>query len=377
MTERVIVSGGGPVGLAVALGLAHHARLDVTVLERDVPVAWEPPDGFDPRVYALSPASLDWLAGLGVKIDAPRVAPVHAMQIWGDHSESPLVLQQAVPLAAIVEHGALMHSLHLASNRRIVLDAGAEVRGFCDGALQLANGQIREVPLVVAAEGRRSVVRDAAGIAVDSVDYASTGVVANFACVTPHRDIARQWFLGNSILALLPLPGRHVSMVWSLPHEAARSLLQRSPEDVAREVCEAANLASGELRAITHPIGFPLVRQTARQWVMPGLALAGDAAHTVHPLAGQGVNLGFGDAAELSRQLAGRSRFSSVGDLAVLRRYERARREPALRMATLTHGLRDLYLAPGEAEGWLRNRGLGLLNRLPLIKDRLIQMAIS
>ncbi|MBL8515103.1 MAG: FAD-dependent monooxygenase [Betaproteobacteria bacterium] len=377
MSERVIVAGGGPVGLAVALGLSRHARLGVTVIERETPLAWSPPDGFDQRVYALSPASLEWLARCGVRLDHARSAPVHAMQVWGDQSAGALTLQRAMPLATIVEHGALMQALREAARDGVTIETGVDVRGWRAGQLELSEGALREAPLVVAAEGRRSALREAAGIEVDTVDYASMGVVANFECATPHRDIARQWFLGDSILALLPLPGACVSMVWSLSNAEAHTLTQLAPDELACKVGEAAHLGAGALHALTPVLGFPLVRQTAHRWVVPGLALVGDAAHSVHPLAGQGVNLGFGDAAELTRQLRERSRFSSVGDPAVLRRFERARRAPAERMGQLTHRLRDLYFSPGETETWLRNRGLELLDRMPRLKDRLIEAAVS
>jgi ubiquinone biosynthesis UbiH/UbiF/VisC/COQ6 family hydroxylase len=365
------------VGLSVALGLAQLVRLDVTVIEREKPAAWTPPDGFDQRVYALSPASLDWLAQCGVSLDTVRTAPVHAMQVWGDQADAPLTLQRAMPLATIVEHGALMHALHDAARNRVTLKTGVDVRGWRAGQLVLADGSSIDAALVVAAEGRRSLLREAAGIEVDTVDYASMGVVANFACATPHRDIARQWFLGDSILALLPLPGHRVSMVWSLPTENAQALRQETPEALAREVGAAAHLPGEELRALTPVLGFPLVRQIARRWAVPGLVLAGDAAHTVHPLAGQGVNLGFGDAAELTRQLQSRSRFSSVGDLMVLRRYERARREPARVVGEVTDRLKRLYVAPGETEAWLRNRGLAMLDAMPRLKSLMVQYAVQ
>lgn len=377
MSERVVVAGGGPVGLSVALGLARQTRLDVTVVERETPAAWTPPDGFDQRVYALSPASLDWLAQCGVSLDTVRTAPVHAMQVWGDQADAPLTLQRAMPLATIVEHGALMHALHDAARNRVTLKTGVDVHGWRAGQLALADGNSIDAALVVAAEGRRSLLREAAGIEVDTVDYASMGVVVNFACATPHRDIARQWFLGDSILALLPLPGHRVSMVWSLPTEKAQALRQETPEALAREVGAAAHLPGEELRALTPVLGFPLVRQIARRWAVPGLVLAGDAAHTVHPLAGQGVNLGFGDAAELTRQLQSRSRFSGVGDLMVLRRYERARREPARVVGEVTDRLKRLYVAPGETEAWLRNRGLAMLDAMPRLKSLMVQYAVQ
>jgi ubiquinone biosynthesis UbiH/UbiF/VisC/COQ6 family hydroxylase len=365
------------VGLSVALGLARQTRLDVTVVERETPAAWTPPDGFDQRVYALSPASLDWLAQCGVSLDTVRTAPVHAMQVWGDQADAPLTLQRAMPLATIVEHGALMHALHDAARNRVTLKTGVDVHGWRAGQLALADGNSIDAALVVAAEGRRSLLREAAGIEVDTVDYASMGVVVNFACATPHRDIARQWFLGDSILALLPLPGHRVSMVWSLPTEKAQALRQETPEALAREVGAAAHLPGEELRALTPVLGFPLVRQIARRWAVPGLVLAGDAAHTVHPLAGQGVNLGFGDAAELTRQLQSRSRFSGVGDLMVLRRYERARREPARVVGEVTDRLKRLYVAPGETEAWLRNRGLAMLDAMPRLKSLMVQYAVQ
>ncbi|MBL8521573.1 MAG: FAD-dependent monooxygenase [Betaproteobacteria bacterium] len=376
MSDRVVVAGGGPVGLAVALGLARRARLPVCVVERSAVPQWTPVDAYDARVYALSPASLDLLTALGVELDTSRMAPVHAMQVWGDRTDAPLTLQRGMPLAAIVEHGALMQALHAAAAGAIEIRHGQEIRRRSSGAVELSQGDVLDAGLLVAAEGRDSPLREAAGIAVDRVDYRAMGVVANFACEAAHGDIARQWFRGDSVLALLPLPGRRVSMVWSMPNAAAHAVDGLSPEELAGRVRDACHGALGSMQALTPPVAFPLARVTAQHWVQPGFVLAGDAAHTVHPLAGQGVNLGFGDAAALADILGHRSRFSGIGDLAVLRRYARQRREAAWLVGELTDRLQRLFIAPGESEAWWRNRGLGWLDRMPRAKSALIAAAV-
>jgi ubiquinone biosynthesis UbiH/UbiF/VisC/COQ6 family hydroxylase len=384
--NRIVVVGGGPVGLAAALGLARVPGLDVISIERERTMPWEAPAGFDHRVYALSPTSIDWLVSLGVQFDSARRAPVHAMHVWGDAPERGLVFEDGAALAFIVEYGALMQALRHACARvseRARLIEGVTVVAMRDSpagrVLDLDDGRQIQADLVIAADGARSALRDMAGLVSHRHDYAADGIVANFACERPHGDVARQWFFGASILALLPLPGSRVSIVWSMPRDEAAACAQQGYGDrtLAAAVEAACGSALGTMTPISAVARFPLARVTAPDWVAPQFALIGDAAHAVHPLAGQGVNLGFGDAMSLVRHVAQRSRFSSPGDVVLLRAYERERREAALATGELTHQLQALFKAPGGFARALRNRGLALLDGLPAIKARMVRYAVG
>jgi len=189
--------------------------------------------------------------------------------------------------------------------------------------------------------------------------------------------VALQWFQGGSVLALLPLPAQHVSMVWSTGDEHAARLLRLDADALAREVASASRHALGELSLISPARGFALRRLTAARSVAPRVALAGDAAHVVHPLAGQGANLGFQDARVLAAVLAAREPFRDPGDLRLLRRYERARAEAILAMRATVHGLFALFDAKDEFAGKLRNAGLNLVDRMPVLKNLLMRHAMS
>ena len=206
-------------------------------------------------------------------------------------------------------------------------------------------------------------------------DYDSDGIVANFSTKLHHGDIARQWFTANAVLAYLPLPGKHVSIVWSLSKEASKALPSEDPEALCRAVEVAGHSTLGSLSLVSPVARFPLGRTVVQNWVAPGLALIGDAAHTVHPLAGQGVNLGFADVRSMVEALRGRSKLSAIGDLAVLRRYERGARESAWAVGELTGRLRGLHMSERAAARWLRNDGMTWLNRLPVAKSLLIDYA--
>jgi ubiquinone biosynthesis UbiH/UbiF/VisC/COQ6 family hydroxylase len=202
-------------------------------------------------------------------------------------------------------------------------------------------------------------------------------VVANFRAERHHRNIAHQWFRRDGVLALLPLPDTMVSMVWSANEERARTLLDLSEAELCREVAEASCHALGEMELVTLPAAFPLSFMHVKKLVQPRLALIGDAAHGIHPLAGQGVNLGLRDAEELAATLLGRGLQEDCGDYLLLRRYERARKEDILAMEVVTDSLQKLFTNPHPTLVRLRNLGLELTNRLPLLKDRLMRHALG
>jgi 2-octaprenylphenol hydroxylase len=201
--------------------------------------------------------------------------------------------------------------------------------------LILSDGRKLQANLLVAADGANSWLRRQAGIEIDTDDYHQSGVVANFETEKAHRGIARQWFQSDGILAYLPLPGRRISIVWSSPEERVQERLALNPEAFAEAVARAGGQSLGRLHCITPQAAFPLKRRRARQWVRPGLVLLGDAAHTVHPLAGQGVNLGFRDSRLLAHMLAqggnpGESAGSKPTPCAAWKTSRRCRRRPAV-----------------------------------------------
>ncbi len=392
MRHDLIVVGGGPVGAALARAV-RAPSLGRAVRDLSVALVGDPPRGvqpsgeFDSRVYALSPGNVAFLRGSGAweALDPSRVTPVHGMSIHGDDGRSHLefdALEAGVTeLASIVEDGALQRALWSdmrgieivagASCERLVVDAERATLFFTDG-------QSLDARLIVGADGAQSFVRRAAGIGARESDYGQAALVANFHCRTPHRNIARQWFQrSGAVLALLPLPGLQVSMVWSLPADEARRLGNVEPEALARAASEAAQGALGELSPASSPRSYPLRRLAARSMVAPRLALAGDAAHVIHPLAGQGLNLGLQDARALAETLVHREPGRDPGEYRLLRRYERSRAEPVLAMDAVVHGLFRLYSAPGTLVARTRNAGLNLTDRLPVLKNVLMRRAMS
>ena len=271
------------------------------------------------------------------------------------------------------EHGGDLAALDGVPDELSAVD---RVRGL--GGL---DGRSLAARLVIGADGARSLVRERVGIASAAQAYGQTAVVANFACERPHRNVALQWFQGaahgSAVLALLPLPGDHVSLVWSTATAHAERLLALDGEALAREVAEASGHALGELRQVTAPRGFPLQRLTAARLVAPRVALAGDAAHVIHPLAGQGANLGLQDARLLADVLRTRAPGRDPGDLRLLRRYARARAEAILSMGATVHGLQRLFGNPSSVAGRLRNAGLNFADRLPVLKNLLMRHAMG
>jgi 2-octaprenylphenol hydroxylase len=385
----VVIMGGGLVGLSLARALA-GSGLSLALVDRAAPARYEEwdPGSWDPRVYAVSPGSEAFLAGNGAwpGTAADRIAPVLEMQVFGDQPRSRIVFgayEAHVPrLASIVENrlllGALWRALDGQPDLAVLAPAQCEAVTFGRDAadLTLTGGLGLRARLLVAADGQDSWLRSQAGIAARIDPYGQSAVVANFACDHAPEGTAFQWFRTDGIMALLPLPGNRVSLVWSVEQQAADALMA-APETLEAKVSEAAGHALGELKMITAPAAFELRLARVARLVQPRLALVGDAAHTLHPLAGQGVNLGFQDARELAQVLSDRGACSDVGELRLLRRYERARREAILAMTLVTDGLKRLFNSQVAPLAWLRNRGLNLVDHAPPLKHRLIRQALG
>ena len=402
MNTPIVVCGTGIVGLATALALARRGQ-QVTLLGPRQTFAPTTSEAFHPRVYAISPASQRFLASLGVwnMLDAQRLTSVQAMEIHGDGAGlvNLEAWQAAIPeLAWIVESGEIERVLtqavqifglnwiteKFATYGKV---GGADPSAREPLAQHLScittdQGTVLQAELFIAADGAQSPLRIAAGLPIDIKPYGVTAIVAHLNCSRPHQGTACQWFNEQGVLALLPMPatqaGPQVSLVWSLKEALAQELLALpAPEQAIQLSASLATLTAGRLGTLTlrSPLhAFPL---TLNQSPMIGerIALAGDAAHRVHPLAGQGLNLGLGDAEALVNVLAQREAFRSAGDAMVLRRYRRARAEPVLAMRLATDGLHRLFEAQSAPVAWLRNIGMSAVQQLPMLKRYLIAQA--
>ncbi|MGT0192211.1 UbiH/UbiF family hydroxylase [Burkholderia pyrrocinia] len=381
----VAVVGGGLVGKTAALALTQSGYKTALLAQ---PAAPRPADlAFDTRVYALSSSSQALLERLRVwqALDHGRLAPVYDMRVYGDaHAELHFSAYQAsVPqLAWIAESSLVETSLDAALRFQPNLtwfDARAQGFDVRDDAavLTLSSGQVLEADLVVGADGAHSWVRSQMGAKVERRDYRQTGVVANFKASLPHRETAYQWFHEGEIVALLPLPDGHVSLVWSAHTAHADELLALDPAQLAAEVERVSHGQVGTLECVTPAAGFPLALQTVDKLIAPRVALVGDAAHLIHPLAGQGMNLGLRDVAALADAIAGKESFRNLGDTVLLRRYERSRREDIRALMVATDGLQRLFAVPGPLAKAVRNAGMAFVGAQPLVKRWLVSAALG
>jgi len=240
----------------------------------------------------------------------------------------------------------------------------------------LEGGERVEGDLLVGADGPDSRVRSQLGIAVEEEPYAEAAIVANFLAENEHGAVARQWFRADGVLAWLPLPGKRISIVWSTPLAHADALAALEPREFERRVRDAGGAALGDLQLISPLARFNLRSVRVADPVAPGVVLVGDAAHAVHPLAGQGVNLGFQDARVLADVLASRSAVERPGDARVLRRYARERREDVTAMHFVTDGLDKLFGSGARGARAFRNLGLRLVDVQPWAKAALVRRAM-
>ncbi|MCL4801643.1 MAG: UbiH/UbiF family hydroxylase [Burkholderiales bacterium] len=382
----VAVVGAGLVGASFVRALA-GAALKVVLVEPAPPPEAGPQ--WDSRIYAISPASAAFLEAVGAwaALDRSRVQPVLRMEIRGDAPDAALSFSAyeagVAELAHIVESGRLQRALWegLAGQPNVAVHCparGAVLGIGTDAATLVLDGGTRiRARLVVGADGAASWVRGAARIDAAVQSYGQRGVVANFACERAHRGTAFQFFRPDGVLAYLPLPDRRMSMVWSTPDAHANELLALGPDALCARVAEAGRHALGALELLTPPAAFPLQMLAAERATDRRVALIGDAAHVVHPLAGQGVNLGFGDAHALAEALAGREPFRDCGDPAVLRRYARSRAEAVAAMRTVTDGLHHLFGAKSATISAIRNAGLNFTDRVPVLKTLLVRQALG
>jgi len=383
MDFDVVIVGGGLAGASLAAALA-QAGHRLALIERKAPAPPRPE--WDSRVYTLTPASMAFLDAIGAwrRIDAERVTPIYDMRVFGDDGRSRLDFSAyesgVLQLAATVESGRLHHALWRGLERQrnltLLCPAVPSKLRFAESRVEigLEDGSAVTAKLVVGADGADSWVRRAAAIEARGGSYAQLGIVANFACSRAHRNIAYQWFRRDGVLAYLPLPGRRVSIVWSTPEAHGRELLALPPAALCRRVAEAGGEVLGTLEPLTAPAAFPLSHMLAGRIGQGRIAFIGDAAHVVHPLAGQGVNLGLGDAHALADLLR---EAPDPGDRLLLRRFERSRAEDILALRWVTDGLFRMFDSDHRIAAQIRNSGLNLTNSSPVIKTLLARRAVA
>jgi len=383
----VAVTGTGVVGLAAAVGCAQlglRVALIGPVPRLRVPTEEAP---FDPRIYALARGSIDLLERLRAwpHIDRERIQPVMRMRIEGDAGGSldfDAYAAAVERLATIVEESELVRVLWMAAGFAPSLshldDAFASFDAEPNAArVRLAGGRSIECRLLIGADGRNSAVRAAAGVSALEIPFQQTAVVANFASAQAHRGVAWQWFTEEGVVALLPLPGQYVSLVWSAPQALATELLALPAAELAERVCRRTQSRLGTLACVGQTHAFALADLRVRHVVAERLMLIGDAAHVVHPLAGQGLNLGLQDAAQLLAVLSAREAWRDPGDLVLLRRHERARAEPVAMMRLTINSLAGMFGSQDPAVRWIRNRGLNWVQAIPPVKNLLIRRAMG
>lgn len=360
----VCIRGAGIVGRTLALLLARD-RLRVGLV--DAPHAGGGHD-IDARAFALNAASRDLLLRLRGWPDELHATAVLAMDVRGDDGgriRFSAAAEKVPALAWIVEVQPLLQRL------------GEALR--YQPQIELLSAP-QPAALTVVCEGRASATREEFGVNFQVTSYPQRAIAARLQCELPHGQVARQWFVDGDIVALLPLGGAQgnlVALVWSVQEPRADELLALPAAEFEARVQAMCGNALGKMVLASDRAGWPLQRAQADRWCGPGWVLAGDAAHNVHPLAGQGLNLGLADAEALAQALHGREYWRGLGDAKLLRRYERARKAEVLAMGWTTDGLQQLFAQPAEAWALLRNWGMRGFDRSGPLKHWVARRAMG
>jgi 2-octaprenylphenol hydroxylase len=393
---NVVIVGGGVTGLTVAALLAQGACADalrLTLIDAAPRPRFDPDNEVALRVSAIATGSADILDAVGAwdAVVAMRACPYEHMRVWdgADDPDGPSTLCFDADEFAVPQLGFIVENLLIQDAMLAVLDRcdvsqrfDTPLRAVEDAAgtyrLHFEDGRELDADLLIGADGARSLVRESAGITVMRRPYAQTAFVTHLRPAIPHGATARQRFLEDGPLGMLPLADGRISVVWSTTPETAHRAMTADDAELGAMLTEASDEVLGEL-TVEGPRGtFPLCAQHARNYVLPRLALIGDAAHAVHPLAGQGANLGLADASSLSAVIQEAIRKGEhPGDRPVLRRYERARKGANATMLHLMTGLNRLFAAGSPTVGELRRAGMRLFNVSGPLREHAVNVALG
>ena len=385
----VVIVGGGMVGATLACALG-DSPLKVALLEAGSGQYRLPQQGYALRVSAITRASQRIFEALGVwdKIAAYRITPYRDMHVWDASGSGVIHFDSAelgeADLGHIIENDVISMALYerLSAFQNVELMTGAEFKEINitpeNASVTLKSGETIKTRLIIGADGSRSAIRQRFGIGVRGWDYDQTAVVTYVKTQKSHAETAWQRFLPTGPLAFLPLPEAYSSIVWSTTPEQAQQLLAMDDATFCHELAAAFGHTLGEIESTGPRAAFPLRFFLADNFIGERLALVGDAAHTIHPLAGQGVNLGLADVASLAEVLldahaAGRD----IGSSKVLRRYERWRRADSLALLVAMDGIKRLFGSDMPALRWLRNFGLSLTHKAAPVKNQIVRSAMG
>ncbi|WP_194757139.1 UbiH/UbiF/VisC/COQ6 family ubiquinone biosynthesis hydroxylase [Aliidiomarina indica] len=386
---QIIVVGGGMVGLAFATAMAKHGR-DVVVIEKQAR-SGAMPDKPTLRVSALNHAVRTWLQELGAweRIPADKCGDYQGMHVWEHDSFGHIHFSanqaDLADLGTIIENAVVEAALWQsaeAAGVRLLSDVTFTTPEYHehDVSVQLSNNDVVIGQLLIAADGGQSRLRGISGTPVHHRDYEQEGVVCTIQSTEPHQGIARQVFLGDGPLALLPMADPfQCSIVWSTPKDKAQSLLALSDSAFNQALTAASDGQLGVLSVVSKRVSFPLTMRYAEDWLYGRQVLMGDAAHTIHPLAGQGANLGFGDAFVLAERLRSLGTLNGQWNqdelMRALRGYQRARKAAALRHIAVMEGFHQLFTKKHPLVRLTRAAGLALTQEINPLKDFFLNQA--
>lgn len=387
----IVIVGGGMVGMTLALALAKQTRLSIAILEAREEVAPFKEDDYHHRVSAIALASVSILESLSVweKIRSQRVSPFNTIQVWDGESRENLRFECneiGEPLLGyIIENNVIQNALREELKHYPAVNFLSPVKlqdlRFGEESITLiaADETQYQARLAVAADGAHSWLRDEMHIRVRTEDYDQQAIVASVVTELPHEKVARQVFLPSGPLAFLPLKEAHTSsIVWSLPSEEAKRLQAMEEEDFKAALTTAFASRLGRVKSIGRRFTFPLKKQDAAKYIGKRIALVGDAAHVMHPLAGQGVNLGLLDAVSLAEVIAdaehARRDFAAT---TTLRRYERWRRADNLALLTGVDLIKQFFASDRAAIKTVRGLGIALTSRLAVLKNIFTRYAVG
>ena len=371
------------IGLSLVVELSKKMNLSVAIID---PNDCNPTinDSFHTRVSAITPSTQDFLSSINVWDKIQRKKGFSATKVWDQNSHGHLnfyAKDEGIEyLGYIVENDLIQSALFNAIDQSKVSMINAKLLGFTKTdigyTVNLENGESHSCKLLVGADGSQSKVRDLAEIQVTEHDYQQKAIIANIVSEKPLMNTTWQRFLSDSILAILPLSDHQASIVWSCKEALANELEAKDKTIFNKMLSEASEYQFGVLELESSKKSFPLVSRTAKEYVRANLALIGDAAHNIHPLAGQGANLGFSDVIELSKQLV-ENNDKLLGDFHVLRKYARARRLDNEMMSKTMTGLDWIYKENNEPIRWLRGYGMNLIDETPILKSFFQRQALG